>query len=319
MLCRKIYVLYRKFQIVCRKSGILHRFFKITVMRIHTCFSNLAHDLRGLCGRRAHVVLRADVKFSGGRVRPHNWGDDLNCFLAEAISGGRATVKNKSFLDLLPVKNYVCIGSTLEYMPDRHTIVWGAGAQYGERPLRVRPQQVLAVRGRLTRRFLLNQGIDCPEVYGDPALLLPRFHRPEVRADYRVGFIPHKADRDNVFVKEYVGKHDDALFIDFTRYGDWREVADKICRCGMILSSSLHGLIAADAYGIPNAWIRLSDRVEGGEFKFKDYFSAVGRRSDVLNIDCAIGTNLPETAVRAWRPIDFDDRPLWQACPFRKD
>lgn len=43
------------------------------------------------------------------------------------------------------------------------------------------------------------------------------------------------------------------------------------CKC--ILSSSLHGLIFADALGIPNRRIVLSDEIIGGDLKFDDYYS----------------------------------------------
>ena len=42
---------------------------------------------------------------------------------------------------------------------------------------------------------------------------------------------------------------------------------DELCKCETIISSSMHGLIAADAYGIPNRWLMLSDKLVGGEFK----------------------------------------------------
>src|SRR5690606_5814540 len=51
------------------------------------------------------------------------------------------------------------------------------------------------------------------------------------------------------------------------------ELVDRVCECEVIASSSLHGLIVADAYEIPRVWLKLSDNILGGEFKFLDYFS----------------------------------------------
>ena len=47
----------------------------------------------------------------------------------------------------------------------------------------------------------------------------------------------------------------------------------------MILSSSLHGLVAADSFGIPNIRMVCSDRIYGGDFKYDDYYSAFGYTS----------------------------------------
>lgn len=287
-------------------------------MRIHTCAGNLPADMLALCSRKKAIVIRADMKYACGRPRPHNWGDDLNYHLVRAISGRRVVVQNVSFLDLLPVENYVCIGSVLEYKVNPQSVVWGTGVQYGIRPLAVRPRRITAVRGRLTHRFLTSQGIDCPATYGDPALLLPRFYRPDVRKAYRIGFVPHVCDLDNAGLRRYVETHADATIIDLAHYADWREVIDHICRCEVIVSSSLHGLIAADAYGVPNAWARFSDKVLGGDFKFLDYFSAVGRETEVVCIGDTVDMPALERALAAWRPIRYDDRPLFEVCPFRE-
>lgn len=47
------------------------------------------------------------------------------------------------------------------------------------------------------------------------------------------------------------------------------------CKC--ILSSSLHGLIVADSFNIPNRWISLSESslLEKQNFKYLDYYSSM--------------------------------------------
>ena len=54
---------------------------------------------------------------------------------------------------------------------------------------------------------------------------------------------------------------------------------DNLTKCERVLSSSLHGLIISDSFGIPNMRIVLSDSVIGGDYKFSDYYSAYGLES----------------------------------------
>ena len=93
-------------------------------------------------------------------------------------------------------------------------------------------------------------------------------------------------------------------------------MVDRICSCEFIISSSLHGLILADAYGVPNQWVRFSDKFYGGSFKFEDYFSSVGREQQPIIVDS--GTTVGDIAGRKddYRPISFDPLPLLRACPF---
>jgi hypothetical protein len=127
--------------------------------------------------------------------------------------------------------------------------------------------QIRAVRGPYTREQV---GAGCPDVYGDPALLLPRFHVPRFPKMHRVGIVPHYVDYH--LVKSIVK---DCPVINVLNENPI-EVADQICECEYIISSSLHGLIVANAYGIPAGWAEFSDDVNGAGFKFHDYYAAIG-------------------------------------------
>jgi pyruvyltransferase len=87
----------------------------------------------------------------------------------------------------------------------------------------------------------------------------------------------------------------------------------------MILSSSLHGLICADAYGIPNAWIWLSEKLRGGDFKFRDYRLSI-KAGEPMPIDISKKPTLEDAlAAVEFHPLRIDLRKLLLACPFLTD
>jgi hypothetical protein len=143
--------------------------------------------------------------------------------------------------------------------------VWGSGAMFGsDRP--TPNARYLAVRGPLTREVVMRAGGQCPEVYGDPALLLPRFHNGTMEKTHELGVVPHYRDRD----------HMSAGTITINPLAaNPLVVVDRIRSCRSIVSSSLHGIIVAHAYGIPAAWI-YSPRLNGDGTKFRDYAASVG-------------------------------------------
>lgn len=63
---------------------------------------------------------------------------------------------------------------------------------------------------------------------------------------------------------------------------------NDLFNCGYIASSSLHGLIFADSFQIPNMWFKIYDKLAGGDFKFNDYYST----TDLPK--CSIDINLIE-------------------------
>ncbi len=118
------------------------------------------------------------------------------------------------------------------------------------------------VRGVLSRNKL---GVNCP--VGDPALILPLIYSPNVSKRYTVGIVPHYVDYD--LMKHW--ESDLTHVIDITN--DVEDFIDQICECELIVTSSLHGLIAAHAYGIKAKWVTLSRNVAGDGFKFYDYLA----------------------------------------------
>ena len=101
-------------------------------------------------------------------------------------------------------------------------------------------------------------------------MLLPLIYTPRAEKRFEVGVVPHYVDRDAVRV------NDPSVTIIDVR-SDWRSVIEQIAECETIPSSSLHGLIVAEAYRIPALWTTITDKVAGEGFKFRDYYLSTER------------------------------------------
>jgi len=196
-----------------------------------------------------------------------NFGDRLSTYILNHY-GRTHNVKfvytpNKSQADIIG------IGSILHSMPSNFRgQVWSTGSlQYPHKARNL--GKVWGVRGKLTARKY--GGLP---VIGDGALLLRHMHPKPVKKKYRLGIIPHYVDRKSVL--QMVRPRSDVTILNI--HDDPAVFIKKLRQCRCIFSSSLHGLIAADAFGIPNRQFRVptSNKIRGGFFKYKDYYSAFG-------------------------------------------
>ena len=282
----------------------------------------IPHFLRELLlyvGKRRTIILNSFLNYKFGIFHHCNWGDDINkLFIADGIGSDVILYQNSILSKLKHKENYMCIGSMLHDC-NSQTIVWGSGFLSDDDKFRLKekPKKVLAVRGKLSRQFLLEQGVECPEVYGDPALLLPLFYKKQnIKKQYKLGIVAHIYDEGNPFVQGLKGNND-VIIISLQSYDNWLHVIDKICECELILSSSLHGIIVSDAYGIPNAWVEFSDKVVGNGFKFRDYFSSVSKNvSEPIRITTPIDINNLDKYKETWESPTCDLSELVKACPF---
>ena len=266
------------------------------------------------------LVVNASVFQFLSKTRHFNLGDDLNVYMLKELTGKRVFVNNQFYHR--PMRSYMCIGSVMDWMANEQTSVWGAGIITP--PLqqqainKLQAANILAVRGAYTRNLLIENGISCPAVYGDPALLLPYLFNPKVRkVRNRIGFIPHFYDKNNKNVERLLKECEgDGILIKIQGYENWHETIRQILSCDYIISSSLHGLILSDAYGVPNLWVSFSDLLKGGLFKFNDYYTSVGKTTE--RVEVTENTHIKELIEkkRHYININFDPKPLLRACPF---
>lgn len=269
--------------------------------------------------KAVEVVANKNAVFvqwpNGGPVK-NNWGDKLNPYIVEKVSDKKVYSPN-DVLNVLRKPVYKVIGSGLGSRLDKNVVVWGSGfISYSKKPM-ASPLKICSVRGPLSRKKYLDSGITCPEIFGDPAILCPRYYNPNIQKKHKLGFIPHWKDVGMSLVakvKEIEG--DEVKVIDIC--GGIESFVDDILSCENIISSSLHGLIASDSYGVPSLWIRLSDNPMGDFFKFHDYYESIG----IKNMEPATANSLPEFQ-RLFNKcvpheVNIDEELLLEACPFRK-
>ena len=170
-------------------------------------------------------------------------------------------------------KHYLGAGSIIHH-GIRSSVIWGSGIISRDKLI---PRATFkAVRGPISREMIIKAGIECPEIYGDPGLLLPEFFNPDIRKTKKLGIIPHHTEFPMV-VELFKG--DKEVTIINLETMDVEETTEEILGCEATISSSLHGLIVSHAYGIPCRWVEFSKNLYGDGVKYLDYLESVGLES----------------------------------------
>lgn len=203
-----------------------------------------------------------------------------------------------------PNRRLLSVGSIM-HLALPGDVVWGSGrnARVDEVHHRTEGLDIRAVRGPLTRDWLRRRGVSCPEVYGDPALLLPLV-RPDLVAlsatkRHRVTFVRHIDDLPTPPRRGITTR---------SARSDTERLLRTIVQSELVVSTSLHGVIVAEAFGVPARAVR--NRSEP-EFKFTDYFTATGRPGAMraASIDEALEAGGEDR-------VEFDPAPLIAAFPW---
>ena len=183
--------------------------------------------------------------------------------------------------------NLFCIGSILDNIvvpksavtPDvksKNCYIVGTGFMSEEKTEEklIKTPNIKALRGQISKKRmekLTNTDLSSC-VLADAGILVSYMYPMNQTKKYDVGIIPHYIDKtssalNNIKLRNYSHKMID-IFMPVEK------VLKQICECEVILSSSLHGLIFADSYSIPNRQIILSDKICGGDYKYRDYYSS---------------------------------------------
>ena len=205
-----------------------------------------------------------------------NVGDSLNAVIMDWLE-----IKFKGYTNQRLAKDkFVACGSLMTTVR-KGDVVWGTGIMRPDGNYqKANGAKFLAVRGKNTRKLLMDKGVkNVPEVYGDPALLLPLIYDPNWdfgNGPVKVAYMPHYIEQDD-FWKQHGKLKDGEKFID-AKTKNWKSVVRQIKQADKLVTSSLHGIIIADAYGVPVEWTGYSEgKIVGDKWKFLDYFTITGR------------------------------------------
>lgn len=272
-----------------------------------------------------------------------------------------------SFLSSLPVKHaaaksdevrLAAVGTIGHMFAGGDVSFWGTGTSPHLNPNAAgqdkipyfRPRDtkmtVLATRGPFTRN-LLAPDASGPAVFGDPLWLLPRFHTAPVEKRYELGVIVHLSELEGRSFTKVVPKADhlrytissaDAKSIKLINtvtpvsVSGLRDRLDEILSCKRIVSTSLHGMVFAESYGIPCLYfsprsadagfgsIDLSTE-EGVDLRLNDLYRGLGQSAmDVWFQPRRLETDweqLINTVDKVWFQKHLDEDALIDAFPLR--
>jgi pyruvyltransferase len=239
--------------------------------------------------RRPVIPCHVNLMFFDEKLGP-NKQPNVGDLLSKVIFGHLLRYKGVKSLRSHQTFRISFLGSVIQFLTG-DAIVYGSGflyesvvSNFAEKNIKL---DIRAVRGPNTKRMLESVGYIVPEIYGDPAILLPIFHQPKiatVKKDYIV--IPHwKKIKDYDSIKHPVLS---------TLTSDWENFIDQIVSSNLVISASLHGVIIAEAYGVPA--ILLADTEKNDLFKYEDYYLSTGRTNVAMakNVEEALQFDTPE-------------------------
>lgn len=215
---------------------------------------------------------RINIHYWKRNKKIDNIGDYLGPILVKLIAE-----KNNLSLEKRTSKtiNLMTVGSILNFAKNDYYI-WGSGVKekFFLSETIGKNLNIFAVRGPLTRNELMRLGHFVPEVYGDPAILLPELIKIENQKKiYPYLVIPH-------FRKEHLFRENHPHVLS-TLTTDLEGFITEILKAKFVISSSLHGIIISESYGVP--CVMLDNHIEKSNYKYRDYYLSTNRE----NILCA--------------------------------
>jgi hypothetical protein len=289
-------------------------------------------------------AIRLSWAKSGDHNRFSNLGDSLSPIMVGAVSGRR--IVNRPFDS--PEERLCAVGTLGHHQRNGRIHYWGPAFDLSAdaRPF-VRSEgtdyRIHALRGPLSRSVVLAADIEAPEVYGDPVWFLPKIVKADgIEKKYDLGVVLHISELTEQtpggLPKPQFKRYELGAFADRAKiFGTFTDATwpametliRELLACRRIVTTSFHGLVIAEAYGIPSAHFALSrggaqlvdpfDDAAPIEGRVRDYLRGQGRRSFlVYGQDRGEHTDWQDVigAIdRLWTPPEWDGRAFFDAFP----
>lgn len=237
----------------------------------------------------------------------NNMGDQLNYYIVERVFGLKVIKSNRFNCQCLGIgsslggmlwddKINIRILQHISRIFFGETHIWSSGfinGSHHDNPFFRKKVIFHAVRGELSKQRvekILNRKLEIPT--GDGGLLTSLLFDKPFSKKYSVGIIPHMREQSEPFFKELYNNIVNAKIIDLL--DDPMSIVKDMAQCETIVSSSLHGLVVADSFGIPNKYVKVTDKPLGDGFKFRDYYSAFGLPLETYDIKQGANISIDE-------------------------
>ena len=225
---------------------------------------------RPIIDKRVNLFWTGTYK---GQITDHeNLGDYLSLIIVNNLLQERGI----NFENEVDTTYYLyAIGSIIGW-GYQDAVIWGSGLLNNKNALRCLRQKldIRAVRGPRSREILLYYGIECPEIYGDPACLLPRYYYPKMKKKYQYSLILHHNSklRKNKDVQQFM-EENKIHYIEIMTT-DYRRFVEEILQSDVVISSALHGIILAESYKVPTIFLR---EELNQDIKYEDWYFSTKR------------------------------------------
>ena len=265
-----------------------------------------------------------------------NFGDELSGVLLRLITNQHVRIYSEGRSARL-----LAVGSIVD-LSTPGDVIWSTGVKnvpstQVERErlaAKVKGSVITAMRGPRSRDAILNVTADdpsrVPAVYGDGALLLPLFfpqlihHSIDPAPQMQVLVLPHYHEHAYT-VTALASFHHSGVFDPYALklvsiMDAWPLLLRAITSADLVIASSLHGVIVAEAFGVPARYWRTPASQEPLH-KYNDYYEGTDRVGPMpyatsLHEALAMGgqPSIPNLAGIQYRLLQAFPVHLWDGC-----